>query len=276
MTTYDGITALVTGASKGIGACYARQLAARGANLVLVARSESALEELASQLRSAHNVQVDVIAADLFDRDAPRTVVDALTERGIEVDLLINNAGLSAVGPFLTRPLQPNIDSVDLNITTLMGLVHIIGARMLERNRGGIINVSSVAGFQPMPFQASYGATKAFVLSFTEALAEELRGTRLRVMAVHPGPVDTGFFDGTTAKLNPKAVTPERIAAKSLLDFERGRTASFPGGLNDRANALASRFLTRKRVVRISASFNRKSGLDAVSDVNSPASDKAR
>ncbi|WP_225891303.1 SDR family NAD(P)-dependent oxidoreductase [Streptomyces dioscori] len=221
MTSYTGTTALVTGASKGIGASYAQQLASRGADLVLVARSASVLEALASQLRSAHNVRVEVVAADLLDRGAPQAVADTLTKRGIEVDLLINNAGMSAVGPFLTRPLGPNVDSVDLNITTLMGLVHSIGVGMLERGRGGIINISSVAGFQPMPFQASYGATKAFVLSFTEALAEELRDTDLRVMAVHPGPVKTGFFDGTTAGMNPKAVTPERIAAKSLDDFTR-------------------------------------------------------
>ncbi|MGW6795244.1 SDR family NAD(P)-dependent oxidoreductase [Streptomyces chartreusis] len=271
MTAYAGITALITGASKGIGASYARELASRGANLVLVARSEGVLKKLASQLQSAHKVRVDVIAADLFDRSAPQTIADTLTERGIEVDLLINNAGLGASGPFLTRPFGPNLDSVDLNITTLMGMVHSIGSRMLERGRGGIINVSSVAGFQPMPFQASYGATKAFVLSFTEALAEELRATDLRVMAVHPGPVNTGFFDGTDVTMNPKAVTPERIATKSLDDFARGRAISFPGGFSDFATTLVSRVLTRKRVVRLSGNFNRKSGLDNVNDVHDRA-----
>ncbi|MFF4053875.1 SDR family NAD(P)-dependent oxidoreductase [Streptomyces chartreusis] len=113
--------------------------------------------------------------------------------------------------------------------------------------------------------------SKAFVLSFTEALAEELRDTDLRVMAVHPGPVKTGFFDGTTADVNPKAVTPEHIAAKSLDDFARGRMISFPGGFSDRATTYVSRFLTRKRVVHLSGNFNRKASLDKVSYVNDPA-----
>lgn len=214
---------------------------------------------------------VVVIAADLCDRTAPRAIVDTLTERRIEIDLLINNAGMGAVGPFLTRPLSPNVDSVDLNITALMSLVYGIGSRMLERGRGGIINVGSVAGFQPMPFQASYAATKAFVLSFTEALAEELRGTDVRVMGVHPGPVETGFFATTTATMSPKAVSPERIAAKSLDDFVRGRAISFPGGPVERGIAFASRLLSRKQVARLTGNFNRKSGHDQVSDVDNPA-----
>lgn len=267
MYSYAGTTALITGASKGIGEAYARQLASRGAGLVLVARSAGALEELAAQLRKAHGSQVVALAADLFDRNAPQSIADMLAERGVEIDLLINNAGMGAVGPFLTRPLGPNIDSVDLNINALMGLTHGIGARMLARGHGGIINVASVAGFQPMPFQASYGASKAFVLSFTEALAEELRGTGIRVLAVHPGPVATGFYDGTTATAHPAAVSPDRIAARSLDDFALGRTISFPGGWSDRGTAFASRLMSRRRVVRLSAKFSRNSGLDHVLDV---------
>lgn len=270
MHSFSGTTALITGASKGIGEAYAQQLASRGADLVLVARSAEALEQLASQLREAHGSHVVVIAADLFDRAAPQAIVDTLTEQGIEIDLLINNAGLGAVGPFLTRPLGPNIDSVELNINALMALVHGIGPAMVERDRGGIINVSSVAGFQPMPFQASYGATKAFVLSFTEAVAEELRDSNVHVMAAHPGPVETGFFDATTAKMNSKAVSPERIAAKSLDDFARGRSISFPGKLSERGVAFASRLLSRKRVARLTGNFNRRSGRDNVSDVDTP------
>jgi short-subunit dehydrogenase len=268
MNSYAGTTTLVTGASKGIGTAYARELAARGSDLVLLARSAQSLESLAAELRSAHGVRVDVLAADLFQRDAPREVAEALAERGIVVDLLVNNAGMGAAGPFLTRPYAPNVDSVDLNVIALMGLVHGIGAGMLERGAGGIINVASVAGFQPMPFQASYAASKAFVLSFTEALAEEVRGTGIRVMAVHPGPVATGFFDATTATTNPKAVSAERIARRSLDDFARGRTTSFPGARSDRGIAFVSRLLTRRAVVRLSGDFNRKAGLDHVSDLH--------
>lgn len=165
---------------------------------------------------------------------------------------------MNAAGPFLTRPQKPNVRSVDLNITALIGLVHSIGTGMLERGRGGIINVASLAAFQPMPFQASYGAAKAFVLSFTEALAEELRDTDIRVMPVHLGPVDTSFFDTTTATLDPKAVSPESIAEKSLDDFTRGRAISFPGGRSDRGIAFISRLISRK------------AGHDHVHDIETP------
>lgn len=267
MHTFTGTTALITGASRGIGQSYAHQLASRGADLVLVARSAKELETLAVQLRGTHGAQVTVLSADLSDRAAPQAIADTLAEQGIEIDLLINNAGMSAIGPFLTRPLGPNLDSVDLNITALMGLAHSIGAGMLARDRGGIINVASLAAFQPMPFQASYGATKAFVLSFTEALTEELRDSSIRVMAVHPGPVETSFFDTTTATLDPKAISPERIAAKSLDDFARGRAISFPGARTDRGIALISRLLSRKRMARLSGNFNRKAGHDRVTDI---------
>ncbi|BBG00921.1 MULTISPECIES: SDR family NAD(P)-dependent oxidoreductase [Pseudonocardia] len=270
MHSFAGTTALITGSSKGIGQAYAHQLASRGADLVLVARSAEALEMLAAQLRETHQTRVVVLPVDLFDRAAPQAIANTLAEHGIEIDLLINNAGMGAVGPFLPRPLTPNVDSVDLNITALIGLVHSIGAGMLERGRGGIINVASVAAFQPMPFQASYGATKAFVLSFTEAIAEELRGTDIRVMAVHPGPVETSFFDTTTATLNPKAVSPERIAAKSLDDFAHGRAISFPGGRSDRAIAFISRLISRNRMARLSGNVNRRAGHDHVRDIASP------
>lgn len=270
MHSYANSTALITGASRGIGEAYARQLAVRGADLVLVARSATALEGLARELRERYGAKATVLGVDLVSRESPQRIVDALSERGLEVDLLINNAGMGAVGPFLTRPFGPNVDSVDLNITALMGLTHVLGRRMLERDRGGIMNVASVAAFQPMPYQASYGASKAFVLSFTEALAEELRGSRLRVMAVHPGPVKTGFFDSTTATLHPKAVSPERIAIRSLDDFVRGRTISFPGGISDRGIAFVSRVLSRTRVARLSGDFNRRAGHDQVSDAPAP------
>lgn len=267
MHSFTGTTALITGASKGIGEAYAHQLAAQGAELILVARSADALDILAIRLRETYGVAVHAFPVDIFDRAAAGSIAETLAERGIEVDLLINNAGMSAVGPFLTRPLKPNIDSVDLHISNVMSLVHAIGGRMLERGGGGIINVALLAVFQPMPFQASYGGTKAFVLSFTEALAEELRGSEVRVMAVHPGPVATNFFDSTTATLDSKAVPPHRIAELSLKDFADGRSISFPGSPSDRGIAFLSRLLPRKRVARLSASFNREAGHDRVTDL---------
>lgn len=150
MHEYTNTTALVTGASKGLGEAYARELASRGAHLVLVARSADALHALADEIRATHSVRVDVIAADLSDRRSPQRVLDAVDGLGLDVDLLVNNAGMGAVGPFLVRPLAPNLQSVDVNVTALVGLVHLLGARMVERGRGGIVNIASTAAFQPI------------------------------------------------------------------------------------------------------------------------------
>lgn len=269
MHDYRNTTALITGASKGLGAAFARELASRGAHLILVARSEAALHHLAGQLRSEHAVRVDVIAADLSDRRSPHTVVDAVDELGREVDLLVNNAGLGSVGPFLARPLEPNLQSVDVNVTALIGLVHLLGPAMLDRGRGGIVNVASTAAFQPMPYQASYAATKAFVLSFTEALAEEVRGTGVRVMAAHPGATDTGFFDRTTASMDPRFTdTPASVATRTFDDFSRGRSVSFPGRTVNRVGTWAPRLLPRAAVARITGGLNRKLGFDDVDDLD--------
>lgn len=273
MHDYTNTTAVVTGASKGLGEAYARELASRGAHLVLVARSADALHALAGQIRTAHSVRVDVIAADLSDRRSPQAVADAVQELDLDVDLLVNNAGTGSVGPFLGRPLEPNLRSVEVNVNALIGLAHLLGTRMVERGSGGIVNVASTAAFQPMPYQASYAATKAFVLSFTEALAEEVRSSGVRVMAVHPGPTDTGFFDGTTASMDPKATdTPAAVAARTLDDFARGRSVSFPGRASNRAKTWASRLLPRATVAHLTGNLNRKAGFDDVRDLDPAAS----
>ncbi|OWA11624.1 dehydrogenase [Streptomyces sp. CS113] len=272
MHAYTNTTALVTGASKGIGEAYARELASRGAHLILVARSADALHALADEIRTTHSVRVDVIAADLSDRQAPQRVVDAVDELGLDVDLLVNNAGMGAVGPFFSRPLTPNLRSVDVNVTALVGLVHLLGARMVERGRGGIVNIASTAAFQPMPYQASYAATKAFVLSFTEAVAEEVRGTGVRVMAAHPGATATGFFDRTTASMNPKFTDdPADVAARTLDDFARGRAVSFPGRASQRAGVWASRVLPRTTVTRLTGTLNRRLGFHQAGDLDPAA-----
>lgn len=260
MDSYTGLTALVTGASKGLGEEIARDLARRGANLVLVARSEQPMHALAEQLRQQHGSHVEVIAADLSERDAAAEVVSRVDELEVTIDLLVNNAGIGAVGPFLSRPLEPNLQSLDVNVCSLTELVHRLGARMLERGQGGIINIASVAAFQPMPFQASYGASKAFVLSFTEAVAEEVRGTGLRVMASHPGPTATSFFDHTTVEVDPNAVSARKVAVKTLDDFARGKSISIPGRRLDRFIVFASRIFSRTRMARLAGNFNRKSG----------------
>ncbi|NUT51220.1 MAG: SDR family NAD(P)-dependent oxidoreductase [Saccharothrix sp.] len=215
-----------------------------------------------------HGVAVDVVPADLADPDGPASLVAARAARGHRVDLLVNNAGAGSVGPFFSRPFEQALDSVRLNVTGLMALTGLVGRDMLDRGSGGIVNVASTAAFQPMPYQAGYAATKAFVLSFTEAVAEETRGTGVRVMVAHPGATATGFFDGTTATLDPRvADSPESVAARTLDDFARGRTASYPGRPLTRVGTWVARFLPRRTVTRLVAALNRKLGFHEVRDV---------
>ncbi|MEU8394505.1 SDR family oxidoreductase [Nonomuraea sp. NPDC048892] len=266
---YRGVTALVTGASKGLGRAYALELARRGARVILLARSEADLRELAARIDEAHGGPgTEVIVGDLTAQDGPERIVRELHDRGLTVDLLLNNAGMGSAGPFLSRPLQPQLSSVSLNVSGLLALTHVIGAELVARGSGGIINVSSTAAFQPLPYQASYAATKAFVLSFSEALAEELRGTGVHVMAAHPGAIATGFFDGTSATIDPRvADTPEAIAARTLDDYARRRAVSYPGRAVTRAMTWPARLLPRTAVVRIAAAFNRRLRLHETVDL---------
>ncbi|HUQ58203.1 SDR family oxidoreductase [Lentzea sp.] len=266
---YEGLTALVTGASKGLGRAYAVELARRGARVVVLARSEEGLRGLAADIREQGG-SAEVVVGDLAAPDGPERILRELRERGLSIDLLVNNAGAGSVGPFLTRPLGPQLSSVALNIDGLLALTYAIGPDLVARGSGGIINVSSTAAFQPMPYQASYAATKAFVLSFTEALAEELRGTGVHVMAAHPGPVATGFFDGTSATIHPVADTPEAVAARTLDDFTRRRAVSYPGRtasrVLNRTMTWVPRLLPRKVIARATGALNRRLGLHEVVD----------
>ncbi|MFI8526551.1 SDR family NAD(P)-dependent oxidoreductase [Promicromonospora sukumoe] len=265
MYSYRGTTTLVTGASRGLGTAYAAELARRGSNLVLVARSATALDGLAAQIRATHDVTVTTRAADLTDRDQVAALLRGLDAAPAPVDLLVNNAGMGPAGPFLGRPFAPNQTAVDLNVSALMALTHGIGTPMAARGSGGIINVASTAAFQPMPFQAGYAATKAFVLSFTEAVAEELRGTGVRVMAAHPGGTDTAFFDGTSHSVDPRLLdSPEYVARRTLDDFARGRSASYPGRRLNQVGSWLPRFLPRTTTAWITGRLNRTLGLDVV------------
>ncbi|APU15399.1 MULTISPECIES: SDR family NAD(P)-dependent oxidoreductase [Actinoalloteichus] len=266
---YRGVTALVTGASKGLGREYALELARRGARVILLARSDADLREVAAQIRERHGgPEAEVIVGDLAVPDGPERILQELRDRGLTVDLLLNNAGAGSVGPFLTRPLEPQLRSVGLNISGLLTLTHAIGAELVARGSGGIINVSSTAAFQPMPYQAGYAATKAFVLSFTEALAEELRGTGVHIMAAHPGAIATGFFDGTSAEIDPRAAdSPAPLAAQTLDDYTRRRAVSYPGRKVNRVMTWLARLLPRTVVARIAGGFNRRLRLHEVVDV---------
>jgi short-subunit dehydrogenase len=186
-------TALITGASSGIGADFARLFAKDGWDVVLVARSEGKLREIAAQLEQEHGISATVLTADLARAEAPQEIAEAL--RGREIDALVNNAGYGLTGPFIETDLTTELEMIQVNISALTHLTKLFLPAMVARNRGHVLNVASTAAFQPGPLMAVYYATKAYVLSFSEAVADELRHTEVKVTALCPGPTQTGFAD---------------------------------------------------------------------------------
>jgi short-subunit dehydrogenase len=221
-------TALVTGASSGIGEQFARQLAARGHDLVLVARRADRLERLAAELPAEARVVPCDLAADAVS--LPARVADL----GVDVELLVNNAGFGTSGPFLDHDPKRDAEQVRLNCEAIVTLSHAFLPGMVERRRGGVINVASSAGLQPIPYESVYAATKAFVISFTDALHIELRGSGVRVLAVNPGPVPTewqekaGYESGRPPAV-PGAISAEQVVREALAAYDRGRRSVIPG-----------------------------------------------
>jgi len=260
---YKGKFTLVTGASKGLGKAYAEELAARGSNLVLVARSEAELETLAVALRRDYKVRAEVIQADLGDVSTPGKIVESLERMGIELDLLLNNAAVGYSGKFFSRPLEEEVTPVVVNVQSLVALTHLLGKKMIERGSGGIINVGSNGAFQPVPYNATYTATKAFVLLFSEAVAEEIKGSGVRMMVANPGPTATEFFaqSPTTVKLE-KMDTAQSVARRTLDDFVRGKVVSYPGRLSTRVGSWISRILPRGLTAALAGYISREMGFD--------------
>jgi uncharacterized protein len=229
--------ALVTGASGGIGEAMARRLAADGTSLVVVARSADRLEAVATEVRQRNGVEVEVLPADLEDAGGLATVEDRLRAAEAPVDLLVNNAGYGRSGPFVDGPVEVHEGQVRLNVVALLRLTHAALPGMIARGSGTVLNVSSVAGFQPLPFSAVYAATKAFVTSFSEAVAEEVRGTGVTVTAVCPGFTRTGFQersgleeDGGDRGIPRFAwMTADAVAGEALSAAARGVPVSVPG-----------------------------------------------
>lgn len=234
MFTYRGKTALITGASSGIGEVFAQRLAAQGTNLVLVARSEDKLQRLATQLQQQHGIQVDVIAIDLSCADAAQYLSDEIRQHGLAVDMLINNAGFGTYGQFDELPLERQRDEVLLNVLAVVELTHRFLPAMVAKGDGAVINVASTAAFQPIPSMAVYGATKAFVLSFSEALWAEYRERGVRVLALCPGPTETPFFDtvGSREPAIGTMITPEHVVQTGLQALEQGKSYAIPGWRN--------------------------------------------
>lgn len=241
---------LITGASTGIGAEFARQFAARGHDLVVVARSADKLNDLAAQLRAAHGVDVTVMAMDLSVPTAAGELWERTNRLGLEIDVLVNNAGVGSHCEVADADPQRLEDEIQLNCRTMVGATARYLPQMRARGAGTIINVASTAAFQPLPKMAVYGATKAFVLSFTEALSAEERNHGVRVLAVCPGLTDTSFFEsagdaavdaasGSVAMRFTR--TPQQVVANTMRALS-GRKPSFVDGV---ANAFVARVVTR-------------------------------
>jgi uncharacterized protein len=235
MFNYTGKTALITGASSGIGEAFAPILAARGMNLVLVARSEDKLRARAQALSEQYGIRADFVPADLCRAGAAQEVYRRTQELGVPVDLLVNNAGFGTYGGFDTLAPQREHEEIMLNVTALVDLTHAFVPAMAERKAGGIINVASIAAFQPLPYHAVYGASKAFVLSFSLALWAEYRTRGVRVVALCPGPTATNFFTALEAPEMPvmgRMHTPEAVVMAGLRALEQGRPYAVEGRRN--------------------------------------------
>lgn len=259
LDSYADRWALVTGASSGIGAEFARLLASRGMHLVLVARREELLNNLAEELHTRHGTRCEVIVSDLSEVGAPQKLFDEVTRRDSQIELLVNNAGFGFVGTVDDTDRQRMQQMLRLNNAALTDLTYLFLAGMLEREHGAIINVASVAGFQPVAYMPVYSAGKAFVLHFSEALWAECRDRGVTVMSLCPGTTETEFFDvaGVTGWLKKhRSSTAEFVCRKALKSLEKRRQYCVPGFVN-LILSLSVRLARRKMVVLQSMRFFR-------------------
>lgn len=227
--------ALVTGASRGIGKCFARALAARQWDVILVSRTQDKLDSLARELSSTFGIRAESVALDLTALGAAADLSRTLAERGLDVELLVNNAGFGARGEFVNLPPDEQSDMVRLNVAALVELTHHLLPAMVARRRGAIINVSSTAGFQPMPYVAVYAATKAFVTSFSMALAEEVRAHGIHVVTLCPGPTRTESDEAGEAAHSkvPGGLQPaEEVVEEALRQMEQNGGLVIPRFIN--------------------------------------------
>ena len=240
----DTPRALVTGASSGIGRAFARGLAARGSDVVLSARRADRLQEVAAELEQDHGRPAEVLVADLGSDQGVSDVAARLTDPSQPIDLLVNNAGFGTAGALWELDADGEEQEIRVNVVAVVRLTHAALAAMVPRGRGGVINVSSVAAYQPTPWGATYGATKAFVSSFTHAVHEELRGTGVRVMVLAPGYTHTEFHEqaGMPVDHSPELLwqSPETVVDAALRAYDRGRVVCTPGPLNAMAAAFSA------------------------------------
>jgi uncharacterized protein len=247
--------ALVTGASSGIGLELARVLAREGHDLVIAARSQSALDAVARELTSAHAVSVRAVQVDLVSPAGPRSLMEEIAAAGMSVDVLVNNAGFGLYGPFATTPLADELRMIDLNIAALVTLTKRCLPGMIDRRRGRVLNVASTAAFLPGPNMAVYYATKAFVLSFSEAIADELRSTKVTVTALCPGPTTSGFQQAARMEqsrlVQSAMMRAADVAEAGYRGMMAGRTVVIPGATNRMVPVLV-RLLPRRLTTIVS------------------------
>jgi uncharacterized protein len=256
----DDSTCLVTGASSGIGAELARRLAQRGHGVTLVARREQLLKQLADELTAKHGVRSEIVSVDLTDADARAKLVDSISERRLSVDVLVNNAGFSTSGPVRDADRDRELSMIRTDVEAVADLCTLLVPQMVRRGRGAVLNVASTAAFQPLPGQAGYGASKSFVLSYSEALRGELRATGVTVTALCPGPVRTEFQqtagftekDFDTSMPSFMFVSAEAVARAAIEGLDRGRAVVIPGIAN-RVGAYLGHLAPREIMVPIVA-----------------------
>ncbi|CQR59111.1 SDR family NAD(P)-dependent oxidoreductase [Paenibacillus riograndensis] len=250
---YLGKVALITGASSGIGEVYAKELAARGCHVILTARSKDKLEALASEITRTHGVQAYALPIDLSKAEAPRLLAKSISELGVTVDILINNAGFGTTGRFEDINPEREQEQIMLNTAALVELTHLFLPGMLGRKDGVVVNVASMAAFAPCAYLAVYGATKAFVLSFSEALWAETRERGVRVLALCPGATDTGFFDAVGSRdmvENNTLSTPEKVVQAGFRGVDRNSGYIIDGRINY-MTTLICRILPRRSLALI-------------------------
>jgi len=256
-------TALITGASSGIGEAFAHALAKEGSTLILVARSEDKLEKLAHQIRAKYQRRVEVISADLSKKSPGANLAAEVAKRDLKVDLLINNAGFGTTGVFHKIDAVREQQLIALNCAAIVDLCHAFLPDMLDADMAGIINVASLAGFQPLPYMSVYAASKAFVLSFSQGLWAEYQKNGLRVLALCPGPVETGFFEATgVANLrktvpNAMVMKPEAVVDGALKALRANQTIFVPG-VQAKAVAWTSKLMPRRFMAQMSARVMRR------------------
>ncbi len=253
-------TTIITGASSGIGEAFARRLAALGRNVFLVARSEDKLVTLCNELGRTNRIRAQYVALDLSKPESPARLFEESEKRGLEVEMLINNAGFGSMGDFARLDLARELNMIDLNVKSLVELTYLFLAPMRSRKKGTIINVASTAAFQPVPFMATYAATKAFVLSFSDAVGEENRPHGIEVLSLCPGVTETNFFEAARGDKPPARVaqTPDEVVTTALRALGRGKRHAISGWTNF-FMVEAQRLVPRAAVVKVAGSMMRKS-----------------